>query len=125
MSWSNLEGVAGAFDAGRNVTPGLTGVDTRLGAGGRHVTPELTVVAGLAGAGGRHVTPELAGAALGALKAEGADVIPRITGADVRGALKAEGADVVPRITGAEVPEVLEAGVVGVSGADRPPLRAQ
>ena len=100
MSWSNLEGAAGTFDAGRNVTPGLTEVDARLGAGGRHVTPGLTVVAGLAGAGGRHVTPELAGAALGALKAEGADVIPRITGADVRGALKAEGADVVPRITG-------------------------
>jgi hypothetical protein len=100
MSWSNLEGAAGAFEAGRKVTPELTGVAGLAGVGGRHVTPELTGAAGLAGVGGRHVTPELTDVAFGALKGEAADVVPLITGAAGFGALKGEAADVVPRITG-------------------------
>ena len=92
------------------------------------VVPRITGAAAFGALKGEEaaVVPRITGADVrGALKGEEAAVVPRITGADVRGALKAEGADVVPRITGAEVPEVLEAGVVGVSGADRPPLRAQ
>jgi hypothetical protein len=85
MSWSNLEGAAGALEEGRHVTPELTGADGLLGAGGRHVTPEL-----------------VGAAAFGALKGDDADVLPLITGADVvLGELKGDDADVLPRITGA------------------------
>ena len=94
---------AGWLGVGRNVTPEETDLDGTFGDGRNDDVVARAGAAALGALKGEaaDVVPRIAGAAaLGALKGEAADVVPRIAGAAALGALKGEAADVVPRIVG-------------------------